>query len=223
MPTFREQIRSYIDGHWSVPCADGKVWVFYQAIDTPSEIAKYKRTSGRDWAAAFLQYGDTTYGSLEGLYLVPPSDVSKVLEGHLSAADYPERKMLSSWFDNSSKSSANAEVLAQKPPYYGLNDCAHFVTQSLGAGGIHVETTGVPTLFNSLRSLPDTKTLAKTVAAATAKPIVDAGLMKPGDVIIFSKGAEHHHSTVYVGGGKIAMQTWANHPKNPTLHGDWTA
>lgn len=58
-----------------------------------------------------------------------------------------------------------------------------------------------------------------------AENIINAGVMKPGDVIIYSKengkAMEHHHSVVYMGKAKIAMHTWANHPNHPDLHGDW--
>jgi hypothetical protein len=131
--------------------------------------------------------------------------------------------MISSWYDKKDKNERNAEVMSQNPPYNGLNDCAHFVTQSLAAGGIHVATTGVSVLFHKLHSVPDTKMLAKQVEAEVAEPIVESGIMHTGDVIIYSLGNEHHHSVVYMGNAKIAMHTWANHPDHPTLHGDWKA
>ena len=151
MPSFRDQIKTYIDGHWMVPCEDGIVWTYYAAINTKAQIAEHKKATKKDWAAAFLRYADPTYGSLEGLYLIPPMDLAKVKAGQFDFSLYPDRVMVSSWFDKADKNNLNSEVIAQKPEYNGLNDCAHFVTQSLAAGGIHVETTGVPTLFNSLR------------------------------------------------------------------------
>lgn len=223
MATFRDQIKGYVDNHWAVPCGDGIVWVYYAAIDTRSQAAKHKQATKKDWSAAFLQYADPTFGALEGLYLIPPAEVAKVKTGQMDASSYPERKMIASWFDLADKNSLNPEVTSQKPEYHGLNDCAHFVTQSLAAGGIHVETAGVPTLFNSLRGLADTKTLAKTTSAGLAEAILKAGLMKVGDVIIYSKGGNHHHSVVYMGNAQIAMHTWANHPSHPTLKGDWKA
>ncbi len=223
MPSFRDQIKTYVDGHWMVPCQDGIVWTYYTGIDTKAQVAKQKKATSKDWAAAFLRYPDPTYVTLEGLYLIPAGDLAKVKAGQFATASYPDRKMISSWFDKNDKNNYNPEVTAQKPEFNGLNDCAHFVTQSLAAGGVHVETTGVPTLFNSLRALADTKTLAKTVPAAVAKSIVNSGIMKVGDVIIYSKGAEHHHSVVYMESGKIAMHTWANHPSHPEFKGDWEA
>ena len=221
MATFREKIKTYVDDHWAVPCEDGIVWVYYAGIDTKAQIAKHKKATKKDWAAAFLQYPDATYGSLEGLYLIPPADVAKVKAGTFDATKYAERKMISSWFDKADKNTLNPEVVAQKPEYHGLNDCAHYVTQSLAAGGIHVETTGVGALYNSLRALADTKTLAKMVSATAAENVIKSGVMKAGDVIIYSKGTSHHHSVVYVGNAQISMHTWANHPDHPTIKGDW--
>jgi hypothetical protein len=97
------------------------------------------------------------------------------MSGNFDVSLYSNRKMISSWYDKNDKNGANPEVLAQNPEYNGLNDCAHFVTQSLAAGGIHVETTGVPTLFNSLRAVPDVKTLAKTVADDVAERLSRRG------------------------------------------------
>jgi hypothetical protein len=221
--SFRDQIETYANDHWWVPCKDGIVWVYYSPIDTKAQIAKHKNATKNDWVATFLQYADPTYTSLEGLYLIPPSDLAKVKAGQFNAARYPDRKMISSWYDKADKNNLNPEVIAQKPEFNGLNDCAHFVTQCLAAGGIHVETTGVPELFNKLRGLPDTKVLAKTVTAAAAENIVKSGVMDRGDVIIYSEGSEHHHSVVYMASAQISMHTWANHPTHPTLKGDWKA
>jgi hypothetical protein len=227
MASFREKIVSFVDDNWMVPCRDGRVMVYYGPINTQAKIAAQKKATGKDWAAAFLRYPDPKYGTLEGLYLIPAADLAKVKGGQFDVAKYPDRKMLASWFDKADKDNSNPEVIAQKPADNGLNDCAHFVTQSLAAGDIHAETNGVTTLFNTLRAMSDTKTLAKTVDAGIAENIINAGIMKPGDVIIYSKlngkVMEHHHSVVYMGSGKIAMHTWANHPKHPDLHGDWKA
>ncbi len=38
MPSFRDQIKTYVDDQWTVPCKDGIVWVYYAAIDTKGSI-----------------------------------------------------------------------------------------------------------------------------------------------------------------------------------------
>ena len=220
---FRQQIKQYVDKNWMIPCEDGTVWLFDKPIDTGLQVARQSRATGKPWVAVFLKYPDPTWRSLEGLYLVPAGDLGRVKGGEFDATKYAERKMISSWFDKDTKNGDNPEAKAQKPEFNGLNDCAHFVTESLAAGEIHVETIRVPDLFSSLRGLSDTKTLAKTVPVDRARNIINANIMDVGDVIIYSKGNDHHHSVVYMGGGKIAMHTWANHPDHPTIHGDWEA
>jgi hypothetical protein len=204
-----------------VPCEDGYVWVKDEGINTRNQIVKQKNATKKDWVAVFLQYSEGTV-TQEGLYLIPAGDLGKVTGGDFDAKSYPERKMISSWHDNKSEDATNPEVVAQKPQYHGLNDCTHFVTQSLAAGGIHVETLLAPVLFDRLRGLADTKTLAKTVAASDAQAIIDSGLMKVGDVIVYTEGTHHHHGVVYMGNGTVAMHTFANHPDHPKLHGEWT-
>lgn len=219
MPTFREKIVSSVDDHWFVPCEDGIVWVKNEAVNIKMEISHYKKTG---WAAAFLQYPDVGGGTVEGLYLIPASDVAKVKGGDFDCNSYSQRQMIASWHDDRADDARNDEFTTQKPRHFGLNDCAHFVTQSLRAGDIHVETPSVPTLFNSLRARRDTKTLAKTVTPDLAQNTIDSGIMQEGDVIIYSTGTtHHHHSVVYMDNGQVAMHTWANHPDNPKNNGDW--
>lgn len=50
MPSFRDQIKTYIDGHWMVPCEDGIVWTYYAAINTKAQIAEHKKATKKDWA-----------------------------------------------------------------------------------------------------------------------------------------------------------------------------
>jgi hypothetical protein len=219
MPLFRDNIVSFADDHWFVPCSDDIVWVKNEAVNIKAEIRHYKKDG---WAAAFLRYADVAGGTVEGLYLIPASDVAKVQGGDFDCNSYPNRQMIASWHDNAADDSRNDEVKTQKPRHFGLNDCAHFVTQSLRAGDIHVETPSVPTLFDRLRARRDTKTLAKTVKPELAQNTIDSGIMQAGDVIIYSKGTtDHHHSVVYMDNGQVAMHTWANHPDNPNTGGDW--
>jgi hypothetical protein len=83
---FRGKIKAYVDSHWMVPCGDGKVWVYYTKIDTRHEIHKQNRAAGGDWAAVFLQYPDPKHTWVEGLYLVPASDLGRVKGGSSTPA-----------------------------------------------------------------------------------------------------------------------------------------
>ena len=226
---FREDIRAYADDCWTVPCKDGLVWVYYSKIDTTTAIKKHNKATKKDWAAAFLLYADGAAGKVEGLYLIPSADVARVKAGkNLDAASHANRKMIASWYDGASKNKSNAEVLAQKPAYHGLNDCAHFVSECLLAAHINVKSRGAGDLLRKLRNLKDTKTLALVVKVAAAERIINSGVMKVGDVVIHTstKGV-HHHSAVFMGiangSAKIAEHTSANHPRHPTEHGNFMA
>jgi hypothetical protein len=97
------------------------------------------------------------------------------------------------------------------------------VTECLAAGGEDkLRTVSVPALLNSLTSHSDTKTLARTVDRESAQRIMNAGLLKRGDVLIFSKTVNSHgHSTIYLGASKMAMHTFSNHASSTLWGGDW--
>lgn len=221
--SFRTEITNYADDHWFTPCADNIVWVFNGRINVKEEIAK-RRLSPDEWKAAFLIYDGLLAGKpykLEGLYLLRATDFETLPQPDLNASrftgvdscSYP--MMIASWYDR-------AENLIPQPPYFGLNDCAHFVTECLAAGGIQQKTTGVGDLMRRLRGMSDTKTLALTVDAQRARGIINAGILKPGDVIIYSQDQNtHEHSAVYLGAGKVATHTKSNHPDHPLQGGKW--
>ena len=73
-------------------------------------------------------------------------------------------------------------------------------------------------------AISETKTLAMFTNQANAQRIMDAACCEAGDVLIFSKTVNKHgHSTIYLGGGKMAMHTYANHPNCPERGGGvWT-
>jgi hypothetical protein len=219
MAEFRDKIKAYADKNWMVPCEDKTAWTYYTAINTTQEMVKRGLSPG-EWSAIFLLYDGQKNGTawkLEGLFLVKTANVPLAKSRNLEATAFAERIMISSWFDNQGD-----ENLTITPPYHGLNDCAHFVTECLAAGGIDVRTPSVPVLLNSLRGLSDTKTLALTVLASAAERILKAKILKPGDVIIYSKTATSHgHSVIYLDNEKIAMHTKANHPDHPTDGGNW--
>jgi len=218
MATFRESITGYADQHWHSPCKDGIAWVYYGAINVHHEIGKRKLAAG-EWRGAFLRYEGKKSGAsflAEGLYLIKVTSGPKLLTTQL-ATDFPEAIMICSWFDN-----AGDEMLTHPPEYHGLNDCAHFVTECLAAGGILMRTPSVPMLLNSLTAHSSTKTLCRTVQSSLAKRMIDAKVLQPGDVIIFSKTAtKHGHSAIYLGNGKMAMHTYSNHANSTLSHGDW--
>jgi hypothetical protein len=222
---FRTKIKEYADKYWFTACEDGTVWTANQAINISAEIAKRPGCKTGKWSAAFLRYEEVGGVRAEGLYLIDAANLAKV-KGTTHAENYPERKMLCSWDDVEKNNRVN---LADKvAPYFGLNDCSHYVSQCLKAGGIHVETLSAPMLFNNLRARADTKTLALTVDKEKAKLIVHSGVLNVGDVFVFSlTPTDHHHAAIYLGfvngEPRITMHTHSNHPDrtDPTFSRDW--
>lgn len=228
MAISRDEVVKYANQFWFLPCRDGTVWLANMPIIISAEISK-RKLKASEWMGAFLYYvgakrpdasGNRESWNLEGLYLIKSSNLASVRTAQM-ASSYPEAIMLASWYDN-----ATDELLTSPPPFNGLNDCAHFVTECLAAGGeTRMRTVSVPNLLNSLTAHSDIKTLARTVSKERAQRIIDAGLFKPGDVFIFSKTeSSHGHSTIHLGGGKMAMHTYSNHPDSTMTghHGLWT-
>ena len=97
----------------------------------------------------------------------------------------------------------------------GLDDCAHFVSQCLRAGGAAIDTQwGARELKERLQALGQTKTLIDRGDQTAGQRIIDAGLMKNGDAVIYytkvPSGGSHagyHHSAMYVGDGGITCHS----------------
>lgn len=90
----------------------------------------------------------------------------------------------------------------------GLADCAHFLSKSLSAGGAKVSELGVGELIRTLQARNDTRTLVEKVGKAGGQRVIDAGLLKPGDMIGYFNvsdsgdynGARRYtHSTMFCG------------------------
>jgi hypothetical protein len=104
----------------------------------------------------------------------------------------------------------------QVQDWAGLNDCAHFVSECLKEGGVHVYAVAVGKLVKQLRDLSYTKTLALSVDKSTAERIVKSGVMQEADIIAFGGNNNtffpHAHSVVFMGNNKVANHTHLNHP-----------
>src|SRR6185503_13671447 len=100
--------------------------------------------------------------------------------------------------------------LKKPPPYFGLNDCTHFTSECLIQGGFAVTDDkarrGAGELYDYLYWSGGTKVLALDVSQGDATNVIDAGLLKQGDVIVYrnQKDKLRHHGVVYVGDGGIA-------------------
>lgn len=98
-----------------------------------------------------------------------------------------------------------------------LEDCAHFLSRCLIAGGLGIKTQwSVPTLLMALREGEEYKrtnaqTLGEKLSRQAAQAIIDAGLLKVGDMIAYFNGREFAHSAMYTGkndgAGRVTCHT----------------
>jgi hypothetical protein len=192
----RSAVKKEADDFWFKPCRDGLVYV-----PTPLNVDAQRAPFGcpdPDWWPVFLVPRDNPF--IDGLYFVK----STVTPADLNTHGYSEVFV-----------KEEDRVLVQA--WAGLNDCAHFVSECLKAGGVkQVYNVGVGKLVKGLRARGDTKTLANLVDLAASERVVATGILKIGDIIAY--GGEnmdyvpHGHSTVFMGNEAVANHTRLNHP-----------
>ena len=224
--TFRQKISTYVKDNWMQPCADGVVWCAYRSISIPEKISR-RALPANGWTGAFLNY-PVKDGNQEGLYLIHNDDKKTAL-ATWDAAKCKSAIMICSFYDDRGKEALSKNKL---PLDFGLNDCTHFVSKCLAAGGM-TDNKGVPLnefhanpLFNALGAQSRIKTLARLVSPDAAERILSAGILVEGDVIMYSTTAsKHNHAAIYLGSEQVAMHTYANHPKHPLIGKDnnWKA
>jgi hypothetical protein len=118
-------------------------------------------------------------------------------------------------------------------PWAGLGDCAHFMSNTLTAGGIEgLVTDFVPYLNGFLRSkVPFTKVLADEVTKERAQRVINKKLMKKGDVILYvappggELGGGYVHSAMFTDDSKITCHSvarWNEDWKAPHDDNDFT-
>lgn len=90
-----------------------------------------------------------------------------------------------------------------------LEDCAHFLSECLKAGGLRIkEQWSVPMLLMALRESAVPKTLAERVSRDAGQAIINAGLLKPGDMIGYFADGGYQHSAMFT--GKLNTQSGAD-------------
>jgi len=97
----------------------------------------------------------------------------------------------------------------------GLEDCAHYVSQCFRAGAAAIETQwGARELKEALQALPNTKTMVEKAGKDACQRIVNAGLLKRGDAVIYynkqptdESSVGYSHSAMYVGNGGITCHS----------------
>jgi len=227
-PDLRKAIE-HANIYWPGPCQDGIVWTKNQPIVIKNEFAKFK-LSPMEWEPVFLNYH--AFGELvrEGLYFVclSQADLASRIQNGFDASAFSDRYFVCSWRD--AGKDVDPGSINGSPPYTGLNDCAHFVSECLSKAGIPLAATDVDTLVSALGSGPvahHTKTLAFLVSKDRAQRIIQNNLgtaffsevpsiLKQGDIIAFGNDKKMHiHSTLYLGNEQITHHTVVNHSAKP--------
>jgi hypothetical protein len=112
----------------------------------------------------------------------------------------------------------------------GLADCAHFMSNTLTAGGITgLKTDFVPYLNSFARKhIPFTKVLANEASGTNVQRIINKKLMKKGDLILYvappggELGGGYVHSAMFVTDSTITCHTvsrWDEDWKAPHYNG----
>ncbi|MBR0693126.1 NlpC/P60 family protein [Bradyrhizobium lablabi] len=204
---------SHADRFWPVPCKDGLVVTREKMINVQQEM-KARKLDPAIHEAVFLFYSADAK-TREGLFIIHKSfsNLENRITSNFSVDSVPDPRIFLISFPDGNRDTA----IGQTAPFTGLNDCAHFVSECLMQAKIKGfrPTNDAEQLFKNLRGLGQlTKTLAKHVEKEKARRIINSGLLKPGDVILFATPKlSHLHSTLYLGNQQIAMHTHLNHKR----------
>jgi len=128
--SFRDDIKSHADTFWSQPCRDGLVWTSYRAINVNAELGARKLPTA-EWMGAFLFY-ESGKGQAEGLFVIKKSERTKALTTW-KVESCPSAVMLATFHDK--RSDDPAFPANKQPKDFGLNDCTHFTSECVVAGG----------------------------------------------------------------------------------------
>jgi hypothetical protein len=119
-----------------------------------------------------------------------------------------------------------------------LEDCAHFMSQCLGAGGIREFDPAVGGLLSKLQARSDTRTLGTRLSRDQGQHLIDNDVLKAGDLVFyFKKSGEpgepfvnsYSHSAMFVGRspgtdglqGRITCHTFSRFPgSTPSFFSD---
>jgi hypothetical protein len=206
----RDAILQYAEANWYRPCVDGVV-IALQRIQIAEQYQRWGLNPG-EWKPVFLNYIGGGFKP-DGLFFVPREEalLDNLITKEMDARTFSNKRFICSWSDGGPDTLDDGQLSR----YWGLNDCAHFLSECLLRGGYSVQTTSAPDLVKKLQEQPIdvAKTLAYMVPAGMAKFGIRSGVMKPGDCIFFANDGGHLHSSLYIGDESIIAHTWSAHPK----------
>jgi hypothetical protein len=207
----------YATDYWWRPTKDGVVYV----KSKPVVLAKVAQRNLKDYVGVFLWYpakntSVSRKGMWEALCLVSKATAEKIEkkphEDRL-LSDYADAIPLASFKDDYAKQE-NLRVFPTQPPYVGLNDCTHFTSQCLIAGGFPVTNDkaqrGAGDLVQYLFGAPnDVTPLCFNADHDVVQAVVDAGVVREGDVFAYHTDKKAaHHTVPAVSPRTVAMHTW---------------
>jgi hypothetical protein len=189
----RSSVKDYVEKFWLHPCDDGIICSYTRGVFKVEEergrLARQgKLPDAKSWQAVFVPDVDERNNLLPGkerACFIRPNPKGEEIPVHSS-----KPKELDGKFD-----------IVTFHHDKGLVDCAHYVSRCLTSSGVKINQPGVDGLVTTLRKMKDTKTLGLKVSKAQGDRILDAGVMKPGDVVTYlpPKANGYSHSTMYMG------------------------
>ena len=97
-----------------------------------------------------------------------------------------------------------------------FEDCTHYLNRCLIQGGVGVPVTAwAPTMAGHLISRSDTKVLGLNIPVDRARRVIDTGMVKEGDVIVYWKGGMYQHMAVRVEADGISCHTFSRYNGAP--------
>jgi hypothetical protein len=199
---------SFADSHWNIPADDGIFWLSNQSVSI-SQVRLHNVIPTSSWKKAPVGDGWQPF-------FVDDGGGGEKAVFRRVVGGTTEEILINSWD--------------------GIADCAHFLSRCISAGGVKMNERGVPSLVNTLQSLPNTKTLCEKVVKEAGQRVIDSGVFKPGDMVGYFnidpagdyEGAKQYsHSTMYAGkiGGKtdggITCHTICRFPGRSWVEDSW--
>jgi Putative amidase domain len=198
----RNAMMKFAAEHWNSPCEDfiySRLWPgdVVQVEHERRKLQAAGKLPGSGWKAVILPALDSDNNPIRarerGCFIRPNSTGEEII-ANFKPAELTGKFDIVPFY---TKGDADGD---------GFEDCAHFASQCLSAGGIRIDTGSVPTLIKQLRFgayAQVTRTLGLEVTLEQGERIMATGVMQPGDVVAYvlvdGSKRSYNHSTIYTG------------------------
>ncbi len=192
----RDAVLDYAREYYWRPCPDGKVYINQGPLMIANLKFEAKRNTG--YETIFLNYTD----GAEGLFLVPQGQLYAA-KGR-KAQEVRDAIMVCSYHDKPSDEPPDMKRWGYSPKHFGLNDCTHFTTECLIAGGFPAPSVSArqwaPALYTELANHHRVRLIGSDLSQRAAQAVIDARIMCTGDIVMYwSKTLGRHHAVVFLG------------------------